>query len=178
MTELATLYGILVENRFVRTQQDLATALDISRPVISQLLSGKQRLTEKHIRRISEVYKFVNPDWLRTGMGAMFKEDVYPMPDPADLERLNNLAQQYADEKEYYADLERRAVLYDAKAKEVKELYAHLSATNQKLSEKESEIYSLQQKILALNQTIQQLRGQIAGLLSKSASTQSSGESK
>lgn len=57
------------------TQDVLGKAMGITKSGVSALEYGTRNVTDKHIRMLELVYN-VNPDWLRTGEGNMFNEDV------------------------------------------------------------------------------------------------------
>lgn len=55
------------------TLKQLADALNLSSGTISLIENGKRNLTDRTIADLERIYR-VNPEWLRTGEGEMFKE--------------------------------------------------------------------------------------------------------
>lgn len=55
------------------TQEEIGTALGVTKASISRLESGVNNLTESMIKLICSEFN-VNEDWLRTGEGEMFNE--------------------------------------------------------------------------------------------------------
>ena len=53
------------------TQEELASAIGLSKSGISALEYGTRKVNDKHIRMLNMTYN-VNPEWLRTGKGNMF----------------------------------------------------------------------------------------------------------
>ena len=51
----------------------LADALNLTSGTISLIENGKRNLTDRTIADLERIYR-VNPEWLRTGEGEMFKE--------------------------------------------------------------------------------------------------------
>jgi transcriptional regulator with XRE-family HTH domain len=55
------------------TLKQLADALNLTSGTISLIENGKRNLTDRTIADLERIYR-VNPEWLRTGEGEMFKE--------------------------------------------------------------------------------------------------------
>lgn len=55
------------------TLKQLAEALNLTSGTISLIENGKRNLTDRTIADLERIYR-VNPEWLRTGEGEMFKE--------------------------------------------------------------------------------------------------------
>lgn len=177
MNKFCELYDKIVDSGIVRTQQEFAEKVDISRPVISQLLSGKRELTEKHIRKISRAFPFINQNWLRTGEGEF--------GDINGLVLLSTVENNYRDyqlagkrhgeessENQAYLDeLMRRASMYDQKVQEVNGLYNKLAEYSKSLAEKEKEVMELHSLILEKSEIIARLEHELSILapLAKSA---------
>ena len=68
---LKELLNYLIDNRFVRNQEELAQITGIIKSTISQLCSGKRELNEQYVRRICKQFPFVNQEWLLEGDGEM-----------------------------------------------------------------------------------------------------------
>lgn len=56
------------------SQENLGTALGITRSGVSSIESGSRKLSEKHIKLLLAAYPNINENWLRTGEGNMFQE--------------------------------------------------------------------------------------------------------
>ena len=56
-----------------KTLKQLADALNLTSGTISLIENGKRNLTDRTIADLERIYR-VNPEWLRTGEGEMFKE--------------------------------------------------------------------------------------------------------
>ena len=57
------------------SQENLGTALGITRSGVSSIESGSRKLSEKHIRLLLAAYPNINENWLRTGEGNMFQDN-------------------------------------------------------------------------------------------------------
>lgn len=137
MNTIRELFDILEENQIIRTQQMFADMVGMSRPVISQLLSGKRQLTDKHIRKISRAFPFVNQNWLRTGEGEF-----------GDIERVTAFSNASMEQKDkYWEEIKRWASMYEKKALEVNHLYNKLAEYSKALAEKEKELLELKYKV-------------------------------
>ena len=68
---LKELLNYLIDNRFVRNQEELSQITGIIKSTISQLCSGKRELNEQYVRRICKQFPFVNQEWLLEGDGEM-----------------------------------------------------------------------------------------------------------
>lgn len=68
---LKELLNYLIENRFVRNQEEFAQLTGIIKSTISQLCSGKRELNEHYVRKICKQFPFVNQEWLLEGVGEM-----------------------------------------------------------------------------------------------------------
>lgn len=53
----------------------LAEALEVSQPLISQIISGKRGITKFLVEKLTARYSNVNLNWLYTGNGSMFLND-------------------------------------------------------------------------------------------------------
>lgn len=57
----------------------LAEALEVSQPLISQVISGKRGITKFLVEKLTNRYSNVNLNWLYTGNGSMFLEPERPL---------------------------------------------------------------------------------------------------
>lgn len=57
------------------SQENLGTALGITRSGVSSIESGSRKLSEKHIKLLLAAYPNINENWLRTGEGNMFQDN-------------------------------------------------------------------------------------------------------
>ena len=57
------------------SQENLGTALGITRSGVSSIESGSRKLSEKHIKLLLAAYPNINENWLRTGEGDMFQDN-------------------------------------------------------------------------------------------------------
>lgn len=57
------------------SQENLGTALGITRSGVSSIESGSRKLSEKHIKLLLATYPNINENWLRTGEGNMFQDN-------------------------------------------------------------------------------------------------------
>lgn len=57
------------------SQENLGTALGITRSGVSSIESGSRKLSEKHIKLLLASYPNINENWLRTGEGNMFQDN-------------------------------------------------------------------------------------------------------
>lgn len=60
-----------------KNQEEWGAILGISRPGVCDIESGRRNVTDKHIRLICAEPidgEYVNEEWLKTGIGPMFKE--------------------------------------------------------------------------------------------------------
>jgi plasmid maintenance system antidote protein VapI len=56
----------------------LAEALEVSQPLISQVISGKRGISKFLVEKLTNRYSNVNLNWLYTGNGSMFLEPEKP----------------------------------------------------------------------------------------------------
>lgn len=72
------------------SQEELATAIGLSKSGVSNIECGNRKVNDKHIRMLEMTYN-VNPDWVRTGEGNMFLlRDTSPL---SDLKKKYNLSE-------------------------------------------------------------------------------------
>lgn len=57
------------------SQENLGTALGITRSGVSSIESGSRKLSEKHIKLLLAAYPNINENWLHTGEGNMFQDN-------------------------------------------------------------------------------------------------------
>lgn len=83
------------------SQKRLAESIGVSRAQINLLSKGERTLTENIVYKIARKYPFVNPTWLLTGEGDMFKPgETVKAPEPMDQEEIELRRQVDALKKE------------------------------------------------------------------------------
>lgn len=70
---LKILIDELKKRRIIYSQQELAEIVGISRTQFSELVTGKRKISDKAIHKITSSIPEINEDWLRTGEGEMLK---------------------------------------------------------------------------------------------------------
>lgn len=61
----------LISERVVLYQKDVAKRMNYNASVMSNLLNGNGRITDRFIERLCDIDTRLNPDWIRTGNGDM-----------------------------------------------------------------------------------------------------------
>ena len=64
----------LISERVVLYQKDVAKRMNYNASVMSNLLNGNGRITDRFIERLCDIDTRLNPDWIRTGNGDMLEE--------------------------------------------------------------------------------------------------------
>ena len=64
----------LISERVVLYQKDVAKRMNYNASVMSNLLNGNGRITDRFIERLCDIDTRLNPDWIRTGNGDMLDE--------------------------------------------------------------------------------------------------------
>lgn len=64
----------LISERIVLYQKDVAKRMNYNASVMSNLLNGNGRITDRFIERLCDIDTRLNPDWIRTGNGDMLEE--------------------------------------------------------------------------------------------------------
>lgn len=67
----------LIANRLVYNATDLAKILSKQKSYISELLSGKRKLSERFIHEFCEQFPMISGLWLLTGEGEMLVDGAY-----------------------------------------------------------------------------------------------------
>ena len=70
---LKTLIAELKKRKKVYSQAEFAEIVGISRTQFSEIVTGKRKLSDKAIHKITLAIPDINADWLRTGEGEMLK---------------------------------------------------------------------------------------------------------
>ena len=66
----------LIFKKKVKSRKELAIKMGYTESSISQILNSKVPLSERFIKKLSEIDKNINYDWLLTGNGSMLNEAV------------------------------------------------------------------------------------------------------
>lgn len=61
----------LIVNLRVKSQADFASKIGIARSQLSEILSGKRKVTESLVNKIHNSYPYLNKEWLTDGEGEM-----------------------------------------------------------------------------------------------------------
>lgn len=61
----------LIVNLIVKNQADFALKIGIARSQLSEILSGKRKVTESLVNKIHNLYPHLNKEWLINGDGEM-----------------------------------------------------------------------------------------------------------
>ena len=61
----------LIVNLRVKSQADFASKIGIARSQLSEILSGKRKVTESLVNKIHSSYPYLNKEWLTNGEGEM-----------------------------------------------------------------------------------------------------------
>lgn len=61
----------LIVNLRVKSQADFASKIGIARSQLSEILSGKRKVTESLVNKIHTSYPYLNKEWLTNGEGEM-----------------------------------------------------------------------------------------------------------
>ena len=61
----------LIVNLIVKNQADFALKIGIARSQLSEILSGKRKVTESLVNKIHSLYPHLNKEWLINGDGEM-----------------------------------------------------------------------------------------------------------
>ena len=152
MNRFKVIYEHIIGSKYASSQEDFAHKTDISRTIVSQLLTGKRVLNDKQIVKICAAFPFVDSEWLRSGEGMPFSFDSKGLPSPEDLKDLDSVLlflNGIDDEQTYTNQLESLAILYASK-----------------MAEKENA--ALSQKVLSQARTLQLLNHELAELKIKS----------
>lgn len=64
----------LISERVVLYQKDVAKRMNYNASVMSNLLNGNGRITDRFIERLCDIDTRLNPDWIRTGNGDMLEK--------------------------------------------------------------------------------------------------------
>lgn len=64
----------LISERVVLYQKDVAKRMNYNASVMSNLLNGNGRITDRFIERLCDIDMRLNPDWIRTGNGDMLEK--------------------------------------------------------------------------------------------------------
>ena len=60
-----------IVNLRVKSQADFASKIGIARSQLSEILSGKRKVTESLVNKIHSSYPYLNKEWLTNGEGEM-----------------------------------------------------------------------------------------------------------
>lgn len=170
MNRFKTVYDHIIGAKFAISQEDFARKADISRTIVSQLLTGKRIINEKQIMKICSAFPFVNEEWLRGGEGEAFSSDYGRLVPPEQFGDINSMISElngFEDEKAYLLQLEIIALSFSSKMKEVQDLYSQLADLMNRLQVKEKENSSLNERLLSYARTIQRQHSEISELRSK-----------
>lgn len=89
------------------SQKRLAEEIEVSRTQINFIVKGERGLSDNIVYRIERKYPSVNPDWLLTGAGEMFKtSEIQKEFEPTDAEEIE-LRKEVGRLKERLAELEK-----------------------------------------------------------------------
>lgn len=67
------LVDFLKNERIVLSDGEFASEVGIGKSQLSEVMSGKRKVSEKYIRKMRTRFPEINEDWLRNGEGEMFK---------------------------------------------------------------------------------------------------------
>lgn len=67
--------NVLKEQRIVLSDGEFATEVGIGKSQLSEVMTGKRKVSEKYIRKMRTRFPEINEDWLRTGSGKMLKSN-------------------------------------------------------------------------------------------------------
>ena len=171
MNRFKVIYEHIIGSKYASSQEDFAHKTDISRTIVSQLLTGKRVLNDKQIVKICAAFPFVDSEWLRSGEGMPFSYDSKGLPSPEELKDLDSVLlflNGIDDEQTYTNQLESLAILYASKMAEVQDLYSQMAGLMNQLESKEKENAALSQKVLFQARTLQLLNQELAKLKIKS----------
>lgn len=76
----------LISERVVLYQKDVAKRMNYNASVMSNLLNGNGRITDRFIERLCDIDTRLNPDWIRTGNGEMLKSHDNNFKEETDVE--------------------------------------------------------------------------------------------
>lgn len=76
----------LISERVVLYQKDVAKRMNYNASVMSNLLNGNGRITDRFIERLCDIDTRLNPDWIRTGNGEMLKSHDNNIKEVTDVE--------------------------------------------------------------------------------------------
>lgn len=72
------------------SQREFCEQTNLAFSSVSQFATGERALSDRAIFKIANRFANVNPDWLRTGEGEMFKTKTSdPTPDPMDQQEID-----------------------------------------------------------------------------------------
>ena len=64
---------VLKEQRIVLSDGEFASEVGIGKSQLSEVITGKRKVSEKYIRKMRMRFPEINEDWLRNGEGEMLK---------------------------------------------------------------------------------------------------------
>ena len=68
------LIDVLKEQRIVLSDGEFANEVGVGKSQLSEVMTGKRKVSEKYIRKMRTRFPEINEDWLRTGEGEMLKK--------------------------------------------------------------------------------------------------------
>ena len=102
MDKVVERLSLFLEDKKISKSQ-LADSIEVGRPVISHIFSGRNNITDRVLARIFQTYPELNPPWLLSGNGEMYrkivKEIVQPVANEPDFEEYENSSLQFSEEK-------------------------------------------------------------------------------
>ncbi len=78
MEEVGNRIKMLINGKNISNSQ-MADRIDLPRPVLSHILSGRNKASLSVVQKIISSYPDVNPKWLLLGQGEMFKTEQAPI---------------------------------------------------------------------------------------------------
>jgi len=78
MEEVGNRIKKIIDGKKISNSQ-MADSIDLPRPVLSHILSGRNKASLSVIQKIITGYPEVNPEWLLLGKGDMFKAERSPI---------------------------------------------------------------------------------------------------
>lgn len=79
--------SLLIQNRVALTQKGIATKMGYNHSVVSQVLNGKVRMSEKFMRTLCSLDPRLNYEWLLNGSGEMLLSEPRVVVEPVNVTR-------------------------------------------------------------------------------------------